>query len=186
MSETVCRSICVFCGSRPGHNPIFSTAATDLGTGLARAGLRLVYGAGDVGLMGDVARAAQAAGGQTFGVIPEHLLAREVGKRDLTQFIVTQTMHERKKVMFMNADAILALPGGPGTLDEVFEVLTWAQLGLHAKPVLLLNIAGYWDPLIALIEATIDNGFAAPSFRAHYQVHDTVPGALGALTSSLL
>ena len=101
---------------------------------------RLVYGAGDIGLMGAVARAAQTSGGETFGVIPEHLRVREVGKRDLSTFVVTETMHERKKVMFMNADAIVALPGGPGTLDELFEVLTWRQLGLHEKPVFLLNI----------------------------------------------
>ena len=118
---------------------------------LAAAGLRLVYGAGDVGLMGAVARAAIAAGGETFGVIPSHLVAREEGRRDLSRLVVTETMHERKKVMFMNADAIVTLPGGPGSLDELFEVLTWRQLGLHAKPVFLLNVNGYWDPLLALL-----------------------------------
>ncbi|MEM6467785.1 MAG: TIGR00730 family Rossman fold protein [Pseudomonadota bacterium] len=181
MSETIHQSVCVFCGSRPGNDPVFSQSAQNLGTGLAQAGMRLVYGAGDVGLMGDVARAAQAAGGQTFGVIPEHLLAKEVGKRDLTQFVITQDMHERKKVMFMNADAIVALPGGPGTLDEVFEVLTWAQLGLHAKPVFLLNIAGYWSPLLDLIEATIAKGFADASFRGHFTALPDVSSVLRAL-----
>jgi uncharacterized protein (TIGR00730 family) len=121
--------------------------ATALGTALAQGGHRLVYGAGDVGLMGAVARAAQAAGGETFGVIPTHLMEMEVGKRDLTTFVVTETMHERKKVMFMNADAIVMLPGGAGSLDEFFEVLTWRQLGLHEKPVFLLDTAGYWAPL---------------------------------------
>jgi uncharacterized protein (TIGR00730 family) len=132
---------------------------------LARNGWRLVYGAGDVGLMGEVARAAQAAGAETFGVIPVHLVAREVGKRDLSAFVVTETMHERKKVMYMNSDAILVLPGGGGSLDEFFEVLTWRQLGLHAKPIVLLNTEGYWDPLLALIDRIIGEGFAESSLR---------------------
>ena len=106
---------------------------------LARNGWRLVYGAGDVGLMGEVARAAIAAGGATLGVIPSHLVAREQGRRDVGQFVVTETMHERKKVMFMNSDAIVVLPGGAGSLDEYFEVLTWRQLGLHRKPILLTS-----------------------------------------------
>ena len=127
---------------------------------LANNDWRLVYGAGDVGLMGTVARSAQTAGGKTFGVIPIHLFEREVGKRDLDSFIVTETMHERKKVLFMNADAIVVLPGGGGSLDEFFEVLTWRQLGLHAKPIYLLNIDGYWQPLIALLGHIVTEGFA--------------------------
>ena len=110
-------SVCVFCGSRFGDDPAFAGAARELGTVLAAKGWRLVYGAGDVGLMGETARATQAAGGRTFGVIPVHLLSREVGKRDLTQFVITENMHERKKVMFMNANAIVTLPGGAGSLD---------------------------------------------------------------------
>ena len=145
-------SICVYCGARPGTDPSYMQTATDFGTALAQQGWRLVYGAGDVGLMGAVARAAQDAGGDTFGVIPTHLMQLEVGKRDLTRFVVTENMHERKKVMFMNSDAIVVLPGGAGSMDEFFEVLTWAQLDLHAKPILLLNAQGYWDPLIGLIE----------------------------------
>ncbi len=176
------RSVCVFCGSRSGSNPAFSTAAVALGTGLAQAGHRLVYGAGDVGLMGDVARAAQAAGGETFGVIPVHLMRAEVGKHDLTSFVVTETMHERKKVMFMNADAIVTLPGGAGTLDELFEVLTWRQLGLHAKPILLLNVAGYWDPLIAAIHHLVDQGFADTSFLNSFHVVPDVESALAVLS----
>ena len=158
------RSVCVLCGSRPGRDPAHATNATNLGTALAGAGLRLVYGAGNVGLTGRVARAAQAAGGPTFGVIPQHLLAREVGGRDLSTFVVTETMHERKKVMFMNADAIVALPGGPGTLDELLEVLTWRQLGLHMKPVFLLNAEGYWDPLLRLLGHIVAEGFAERAF----------------------
>ena len=150
-------------------------SAAELGTALAESGFRLVFGAGDVGLMGAVARAAQIAGGETFGVIPVHLLRQEVGKRDLTSFVVTETMHERKKVMFMNADAIVTLPGGPGSLDELFEVLTWRQLGLHAKPVFLLNTKGYWNPLLALIDHMIGQKFVEPPFRTFFDVADNVP-----------
>ncbi len=175
------RSICVFCGSRAGSDPVYEAAAAALGIALANAGLRLVYGAGDIGLMGAVARAAQGAGGATFGVIPEHLRAREVGKRDLSTFVVTETMHERKKVMFMNADAIVALPGGPGTLDELFEVLTWRQLGLHDKPVFLLNVGGYWDPLLALLDHVVTQGFADPAFLDFLGEARDVPDLLRAL-----
>lgn len=156
-------SVCVFCGSRPGTDPAFMEAGTALGTAIAGDGMRLVYGAGDVGLMGAVARAAQAGKGETFGVIPAHLQTREVAKSDLSTYIVTETMHERKKVMFMNCDAVVTLPGGAGSLDEVFEVLTWAQLGLHAKPIYLLNINGYWDPLKALLDHVVAQGFAEAS-----------------------
>jgi len=181
MRRTALQSVCVFCGSRPGVDPDFMQAATALGTALAGAGLRLVYGAGDVGLMGAVARAAQDAGGETFGVIPEHLERREVGKRDLGRYVVTETMHERKKVMFMNADAIVALPGGPGTLDELFEVLTWRQLGLHSKPVLLLNVNGYWDPLLALLDHVVGQGLADASFLDFLDVRPDVPALMSAL-----
>ncbi|MEL6532533.1 MAG: TIGR00730 family Rossman fold protein [Pseudomonadota bacterium] len=167
-------SVCVFCGSRAGADPAYGAAADALGRALAEAGLRLVYGAGDVGLMGQVARAAQEAGGETFGVIPEHLVNREVAKTDLNRFVVTQTMHERKKVMFMNCDAVVVLPGGAGSLDEFFEVLTWAQLGLHRKPILLLDVEGYWQPLVALIEHVIAKGFADESLRGLFRVVGTV------------
>lgn len=158
-------SVCVYCGSRAGARAAYETAATRFGEALAGEGWRLVYGAGDVGLMGAVARAAQAVEGDTFGVIPVHLMQMEVGKRDLSRFVVTENMHERKKVMFMNSDAIVVLPGGAGSLDEFFEVLTWAQLGLHAKPIVLMNTEGYWDPLARLIDHVINEGFAAPSLR---------------------
>ncbi|MCL4169259.1 UNVERIFIED_CONTAM: hypothetical protein GTU68_013529, partial [Idotea baltica] len=125
------KSICVYCGSRNGAQPAYTEAAVSLGQAIAEEGWRLVYGAGDVGLMGEVARAAQRAGGDTFGVIPKHLVDLEVGKTDLTRYVVTETMHERKKVMIMNADAVVVLPGGAGSLDELFEALTWRQLGLH-------------------------------------------------------
>lgn len=175
------KSVCVYCGSRFGNDPAYKTAADDLGRELAENEMRLVYGAGDVGIMGAVANATQAAGGQTFGVIPVHLLEFEVGKRDLTSFIVTENMHERKKVMYMNADAIVTLPGGAGSLDELFEVLTWRQLGLHDKPVYLLNINGYWDKLIGLIDHVIEEGFADASFRDFLQVVVDVPTVMSRL-----
>ena len=178
------KSVCVYCGSRNGARPSYAEAAAALGTGLAAQGQRLVYGAGDVGLMGCVARAAQAAGGDTFGVIPQHLLSLEVGKTDLTSFIVTETMHERKKVMLMNADAVVVLPGGAGSLDEFFEVLTWAQLGLHQKPILLLNTDGYWDPLRALIDHVIAQGFADASLAGFLNWVDDVPACLKAISSN--
>lgn len=174
-------SICVFCGSRDGNRPEYARAAEQTGRALALEGWRLVYGAGDIGLMGRAARAAQDAGGQTFGVIPAHLLEREVGKRDLSAFVVTETMHERKKVMFMNSDAIVVMPGGAGSLDEFFEVLTWRQLGLHAKPILLLDIEGFWAPLVALIDHFIAEGFADPGIRDYV----TVVPSPAALTETL-
>jgi uncharacterized protein (TIGR00730 family) len=180
-------SVCVYCGSRDGLDPAYAQAATDCGTMLARNGWRLVYGAGDVGLMGRVARAAQAGGGDTFGVIPQHLLDWEVGKTDLTTFIVTETMHERKKVMLMNADAVVVLPGGAGSMDELFEALTWRQLGLHAKPIFVLNQNGYWDPLLALMDQIVDQGFADASLRNFLTVVpdvDTLTTDLAAVRAS--
>lgn len=162
-------SICVFCGARSGTNPDHVITARALGAAIAAQGWRLVYGAGDIGLMGEVARTAQSAGAATLGVIPTHLMGAESGKRDLTQLIITETMHERKKVMFMNADIIVVLPGGAGSLDEFFEVLTWAQIGLHKKPILLLNGSGYWTPLVDLLDHIITQGFAAPSLTSHFQ-----------------
>ncbi|MEM8570197.1 MAG: TIGR00730 family Rossman fold protein [Pseudomonadota bacterium] len=185
MPTSTLRSVCVFCGARHGVSPGYTKAAQDLGAGLAAHGLRLVFGAGDVGLMGEVARAAQTAGGVTFGVIPKHLMEMEVGKRDLSHLVVTETMHERKKVMFMNADAIVALPGGAGTLDELFEVLTWRQLGLHEKPVYLLNAEGYWDPLLAMLDNMRDQGFIDDAFLATLTPTSSVSELLGALRAAL-
>jgi uncharacterized protein (TIGR00730 family) len=174
-------SVCVYCGSRSGTDPAFVKAATRFGAGLAKAGLRLVYGAGDVGLMGAVARAAQEAGGTTFGVIPQHLVEWEVGKTDLTSYVITETMHERKKVMFMNCDAVVVLPGGAGSLDELFEVITWRQLGLHSKPIILLNINDYWTPLIDLLHHIIAQGFADHDVLGYLEVKKTVEDALNSL-----
>lgn len=177
-------SVCVYCGARAGASVTYSEQAAALGTALAEAGMRLVYGAGDVGLMGNVARAAMAAGGTTFGVIPQHLLALEVGKRDLDTFIVTETMHERKKVMVMNADAIVVLPGGAGSLDEFFEVLTWRQLGLHEKPIFLLNTEGYWDKLSDLLDHIVAQGFADASLLEFFTTLSDVPALMRALHRS--
>ncbi|WP_114965186.1 TIGR00730 family Rossman fold protein [Alkalilacustris brevis] len=179
------RSVCVFCGASNGTNPAHRAAARDFGAALAVEGWRLVYGAGDIGLMGETARAAQAAGADTFGVIPRHLLDLEQGRQDLTRLVVTETMHERKKVMFVNSDAIVVLPGGAGSLDEFFEVLTWRQLGLHARPLFLLNTDGYWTPLLALIEHVIAEGFAAPGLRDFVQVADSVPALTEGLRRAL-
>ena len=163
-------SVCVFCGARTGADPAFVGDARAVGTMLAQAQWRLVYGAGDIGIMGEVARAALAAGGDTMGVIPAHLMPVERGRNDLGSVVVTETMHERKKVMFANSDAIVVLPGGAGSLDEFFEVLTWRQLGLHAKPIYVLNTAGYWTPLADLIDHIIDNGFADPSLCDFFEM----------------
>lgn len=177
-------SVCVFCGSRAGNRPAYAKAAEATGAMLSARGWRLVYGAGDVGLMGIVARAAQAAGGATFGVIPQHLFRLEVGKRDLTTFVVTENMHERKKVMFMNSDAIVVLPGGAGSLDEFYEVLTWRQIGLHEKPIFLLNTDGYWAPLLALNAHVVAEGFADASLTEIVRVVDTVDELEAALETA--
>ena len=179
------RSVCVFCGSRSGLRPAYAEAARDFGQAIAAEGWRLVYGAGDVGLMGETARAAQADGARTMGVIPTHLMAREQGKRDLSQLVVTEDMHERKKVMFMNSDAIVVLPGGAGSLDEFFEVLTWRQIGLHRKPIFLLDVNGYWQPLAALVQHIITQGFAEDTMLSYYSTVPDVPALVARLRAAL-
>lgn len=178
-------SVCVYCGSREGTDPAYKAAAEALGSAIAQQKWRLVYGAGDVGLMGAVARSAQSAGAETFGVIPTHLMDQEVGKRDLSRFVITENMHERKKVMYMNADAIVVLPGGAGSLDEFFEVLTWAQLGLHSKPIVLLDVQSYWKPLTGLIAHIIKQGFADPSLQTLFVTKTDVDKTLRYLRAAL-
>ena len=182
---TPLRSVCVFCGSRPGLRPAYVQDARSFGAAIATEGWRLVYGAGDVGLMGEVARAAQSAGAATMGVIPTHLMTRERGKRDLSQLVITEDMHERKKVMFMNSDAIVVLPGGAGSLDEFFEVLTWRQIGLHRKPIFLLNTEGYWEPLVALTRHVIDEAFAEETMQDYFATVPDVPGLVLRLREAL-
>jgi uncharacterized protein (TIGR00730 family) len=145
-------SVCVYCGSAFGADPAYAEAAKALGEALARADLRLVYGGGSVGLMGTLARAVLDSGGTVTGIIPRFLQNREQKMPELTETILTEDMHERKRLMFERADAFVALPGGVGTLEELVEQMTWAQLGRHQKPVLLANIAGFWDALIRLLE----------------------------------
>ena len=178
------RSVCVFCGSRSGLRPAYAAAARSTGEMIARQGWRLVFGAGDVGLMGAVAEAVLAQGGPTLGVIPIHLLGRERGRRDPATMVVTEDMHERKKVMFMNSDAVVVLPGGAGSLDEFFEVLTWAQIGLHKKPILLLDCDGYWQPLLALLDHIIAEGFADAGLRGLFQTVPDVAALEAALSSA--
>ena len=182
---TVLPSVCVYCGSRDGANPAYAQAAEQTGAMLAENGWQLVYGAGDVGLMGRVAAATQAAGGRTFGVIPQHLMDWEVGRTGLDTFIVTETMHERKKVMFMNAQAVVVLPGGAGSLDEMFEAITWRQLGLHNKPVFVVNTNGYWSPLMDLLDHVVDQGFADASLLDFVTLVDDIPALEAGLRSSL-
>jgi uncharacterized protein (TIGR00730 family) len=159
------RTVCVFCGSSSGSRPEYADAARRLGAALARRGLGLIYGAGNVGLMGVLADAALAAGGRVVGVIPHALVQRELAHAGLSELHVVDTMHERKARMADGADAFAALPGGYGTLDELFEILTWAQLGLHARPVGLLNVCGYFDPLLAWTDHAVREGFLREKHR---------------------
>jgi uncharacterized protein (TIGR00730 family) len=159
------RRLCVFCGSSAGTRPEYATAAEGMGRLLARRGIALVYGGGRVGLMGITADAVLAAGGEVIGVIPEAMMAREVGHTGLTELHVVATMHERKALMYDLSDAFVALPGGYGTLDELCETLTWSQLGLHATPCGLLNVAGYFDALIRFFDHATDEGFVRPTHR---------------------
>ncbi|MCB1480349.1 MAG: TIGR00730 family Rossman fold protein [Rhodobiaceae bacterium] len=164
------QSICVYCGSGAGENPAYVEAARRFGALLADHDIRLVYGGGGLGLMGTVARGVLENGGQVLGVIPEFLKSREHMLRDVQDLIVTEDMHHRKRLMFENADAFVALPGGIGTLEELVEMLTWGQLGQHSKPVIIANIAGFWDPLLGLLKEMEREGFIRPGLMATYQI----------------
>lgn len=164
--------ICVFCGSHAGVDPRYEEAARAFGTHAARRGHPLVYGGARAGLMGAVADAALEAGGRVTGIIPEALWAREIGHTGLTELLVVGSMHERKAVMAERSDAFVALPGGAGTLDEFFEAWTWAQLGIHRHPVALLNTAGFYDPLLALVDHMTREGFVGAQQRAMVVVAD--------------
>jgi uncharacterized protein (TIGR00730 family) len=159
--------VTVFAGSSMGARPQFAAAAADLGRVLAGAGVGIVYGGSSVGLMGVLADAAMAAGGEVIGVIPQVLVDAEVAARGITRLEVVATMHLRKARMADLGDAFAALPGGLGTLEELFEILTWRKLGLHDKPAAVLNVAGAWDPLLALLAAQVADGFVPPDFAAH-------------------
>jgi uncharacterized protein (TIGR00730 family) len=178
------RRICVFAGSNAGSHSAYEEAATTLGRELAAQGLGLVYGGARVGLMGRMADAALAHGGEVIGVIPRAIVAREVAHERLTELRVVDSMHERKATMAELADAFVALPGGLGTLEEFFEVLTWAQLGLHRKPCGLLNAQGYFDGLLAFLAHTIDEGFVRAEYGAALAVASTPVDLLDRLGSA--
>lgn len=167
-------SLCVYCGSRPGADPRFAQAACDAGTHMGRQGWELVYGGGKVGLMGMVADATLAEGGTVYGVIPQNLMDKEVGHTGLTELHVVDNMHTRKTLMFERAHAFVALPGGIGTFEELFEIWTWYQLGMHHKPFGLLNVAGYYDPLIAMLDGMVAQGFLSPAVRGLLQIGSDV------------
>src|SRR5471030_607268 len=162
VSVSLPSSICVYCGARFGNDPAARELAQRLGELLARKGITLVYGGGGVGLMGVLANAALKAGGRAVGIIPTFLLKREAGHPALTETVVVETMHERKLQMFQRSDAFVVLPGGLGTLEEFFEVLSWRTLGLHTKPIVIVDQGGYWQPLEALLKSIVTGGFADP------------------------
>lgn len=168
------RWVGVFCGSKSGTNPIYADAARELGGAIAQRGAGLVFGGGSVGLMGVVADAVLAAGGPVYGVIPHSLATVEALHTGLTELQLVDTMHQRKALMAERADAFIALPGGYGTCDELFEILTWRQIGLHNKPVALLNVAGYFDPLLAWADRMVADGFLRQGYRDYLQVTASV------------
>jgi uncharacterized protein (TIGR00730 family) len=178
------RNICVYCGSNTGTNPAYATAARQLGLTMAKEGIGLVYGGGGLGLMGELARSVLAHGGRVTGIIPAFLSKKERMLRDVTELIVVDDMHQRKKLMFDKSDAFVALPGGIGTLEELVEQLTWAQLGRHAKPIVLVNIDSFWEPLLALLRHMNEEAFIRPdmavSFSTVEKAEDVVATILAA------
>ena len=178
------RNICVYCGSNVGTNPAYATAARKLGELMAKEGIGLVYGAGGLGLMGELARSVLAHGGRVTGVIPAFLSKKERMLRDADELIVVDDMHQRKKLMFDRSDAFVALPGGIGTLEELVEQLTWAQLGRHTKPIVLVNIDGFWEPLLALLRHMKEEAFIRADMAVRFitveRAEDVVPAILAA------
>ncbi len=178
---TAVTSVCVFCGASTPSDRRFTDAAAEVGRRLALAGINLVYGGGGLGLMGIVAREAKRAGGRVTGIMPSFLTQIEPPVPGLDELIEVPTMHERKALMFARSDAFLVLPGGIGTIDETIEITTWKQLGLHHKPILLVDIAGYWQPLLALLDHIVERGFARPATRHLVDIVDGVDDILPAL-----
>lgn len=178
------RSICVFCGSRRGADPAMARVAGELGRTLAGNGITLVYGAGGVGLMDVVAQAALDGGGRVIGVMPKHLARKELLKDGLTELHITDSMHDRKRMMFELSDAFVALPGGIGTLEETVEILSWRQIGIHDKPIVLLNAGGAWDHFEALMRDRVAAGFCAASDLELYEIVDSVDQLLPVLESA--
>lgn len=179
------RSVCVYCGSGPGANPRFSEAAATFGKLLAVSDIRLIYGGGSVGLMGSLAQSVLGQGGKVTGVIPEFLVAREHAMTEAQELIVTPDMHTRKQIMFDRADAFVALPGGVGTLEELVEQLTWAQLGRHKKPILIANIDGFWDPFLTLIDHMRDMAFIRAGLSVNLLTADRVSDILPKLIAAM-
>jgi uncharacterized protein (TIGR00730 family) len=175
---TAIHSLAVFCGSRLGVNPAYAEAGRMLGRGLGQAGIRLVFGGGRIGIMGVVADAVLETGGTVFGVIPEFLTQWEVAHEHVTKMVVTDSMHARKRILYEESDAFLIMPGGLGTFDEAFEIITWRQLRLHDKPILLCNVAGSIEPFVATIDHAIAIGFADPACRELFEVIEGVPAVL--------
>ena len=175
------RSLCVYCGASARVAQVHRDAAASLGRLLAEAKIRLVFGGGRVGLMGILADAALAAGGEVVGIIPEHLVRLEVGHQSASELLVVGTMHERKQKMADLSDGFVVLPGGLGTLDETFEIVTWKQLRLHDKPIFLVDVAGYWKPLAGMVEHMINEGFVQPAHRRLFGVVDKVEDVLPVL-----
>ena len=177
------KSLCVYCGSRMGKNSHFKKLAENFGTILARENIRLVYGGGNIGLMGIIANKVMEQGGKVTGIIPGHLDEEEAGWKEATDFFVVDNMHERKRMMFDHSDAFIALPGSIGTLDETIEVITWKQLRLHDKPIVIVNVDGYWQSLLALIDNFIEQEFTSPEVRKLFHVVETVEDVVPLLKS---
>jgi len=178
---TAVSAACVFCGSQPGARPAYLQAARELGALLARRGWTVVYGGGHVGMMGALADSALAAGGRVVGVIPEHLMRPEVAHQGLTELLVVDSMHTRKRIMAGRSDAFIVLPGGYGTFEEMFEMVTWRQLELHGKPVGLANVDGYFDHLLAFLRHAAEQQFIRPQHRGLLSVEASVPALLDSL-----
>ncbi|HVZ05444.1 TIGR00730 family Rossman fold protein [Hyphomicrobium sp.] len=178
------RGVCVYCGSGKGQNSAYAVAARKLGKALADQNIRLVYGGGSLGLMGEVARATLGAGGKVTGIIPEFLGAREMMLKDVDELIVVENMHIRKQLMFDRADAFVALPGGIGTLEELVEQLTWSQLGRHSKPIVVANIEGFWDPFLKLLEHMKRETFIRSGLDVHFTVVDTAEEIVPAILAN--
>lgn len=177
-------NVCVYCGSGHGTNPLYTHAAQALGQSLAEADIGLVYGGGGLGLMGEVARATLAAGGRVTGIIPKFLTHKEHMLRDVDKLMITKDMHERKRLMFEHSDAFVALPGGIGTLEELVEQLTWSQLGQHAKPIVVANIAGFWDPFLNLLAHMRDDEFIRNGINVRFIVVDDAKAIVPAILAA--
>ncbi|MEM1420108.1 MAG: TIGR00730 family Rossman fold protein [Pseudomonadota bacterium] len=176
--------VCVYCGAKSGAAPKYAAAARALGAALAQEKMRLVYGAGDLGLMGEISSACRDAGGEAIGFIPRGLWEREITRRELPNIVVTESLHQRKSLMLQNSDALVVLPGGVGTLDEVIEALTWRQIGVHKKPIVFFDLEGYWRPLLTLFEHMAAEGFLHGELNEHFTLAPDVNGTIKTLKSA--